>query len=93
MNIDKTKSLEIIKTFGVKPQLRKFAEENYELIEAIHEGDILHIKEEIADNLLMLNEFITFFHIDENELYDIVTYKQKRTIEYMQGIGLDKWKR
>ena len=83
----KDKVLYIIKTFGVKNQLRKFAEENYELIEAIHEGDNTHIAEEIADNLLMISEFIEYFHIEKEELENIVDYKINRTIEHIQGIG------
>ena len=84
MEINKEKSIKIIKANGVKDQLKKFAEENYELIEAIYEHDLTfdsqHIAEEIADNILLLHQFMLYFKIKPEDVEQIIAYKQDRTL-------------
>ena len=88
----KNKLLQIINHYGINNQLRKFNEKNFELIEAIHGNyydteDVLYcgnddnIKEEIADNLVLLSQFILYFGIDLDEIEKIFNKKVNRQIE------------
>lgn len=43
-----------------------------------------HLMEELADNLLLLGEFIEYFDIDTDELEEMAIYKYKRTKRRMQ---------
>lgn len=86
----------IIDYFGINNQQRKFAEETFELNEAItlyefylenewetpltelvKSGEL--IKEEIADCLILLSQFIAYYGIDKKELEDVIRYKTERT--------------
>lgn len=86
----------IIDYFGINKQQRKFAEECFELSEAItmyevclanewdtpltelvKSGEL--IKEEIADCLVLLSQFIAYYEIDKKELEDVIRYKTERT--------------
>lgn len=94
----KNKLLQIIQHYGIDNQLRKFNEENFELIEAIHELEnsnamlkvlegitfIKNIKEEIADNLVLLSQFILYYDIDLDEIEEIFKQKVDRQLERMK---------
>lgn len=93
----KSKLLKIIKHYGIDNQLRKFNEENFELIEAIIKMiypkftgymyiDELkqNIKEEIADNLVLLSQFILYYDINLDEIEEIFKYKVDRQIKRME---------
>ena len=94
----KKKLLQIIRHYGINNQLRKFSEENFELIEAIHKLEnsdamlkvlggttfIKNIKEEIADNLVLLSQFILYYEIDLDEIEKIFKYKVNRQLERMK---------
>lgn len=86
----------IIDYFGINNQQKKFAEETFELNEAItlyefylenewetpltelvKSGEL--IKEEIADCLILLSQFIAYYGIDKKELEDVIRYKTERT--------------
>lgn len=95
----KNKLLKIIQHYGIDNQLRKFNEENFELIEAIHrlensaaifkalEGITLinNIKEEIADNLVLLSQFILYYDINLDEIEEIFKYKVERQLERIKN--------
>lgn len=94
----KNKLLQIIQHYGINNQLRKFNEENFELIEAIHvlensaailkvlEGTTLikNIKEEITDNLVLLSQFILYYDIDLDEIEKVFKYKVERQLKRMK---------
>lgn len=97
----KKKLLQIIRHYGINNQLRKFNEENFELIEAIthfryieiYKGTLAdnaykyhykHIKEEIADNLVLLTQFILYYNINLDDIEEIFKYKVDRQIKRME---------
>lgn len=73
--------LKIIKHYGYKPQIKKLAEEQFEVIEALLEKDREHIKEEIADNIHMLGQFAEYYGISNDEILEIVKQKNERTLK------------
>lgn len=72
------KEIEIINHYGYKHQIRKLAEEQYELIEALFENDKEHIAEEIADCLLLIIQFRDFYKIQDEEIREVYNYKLSR---------------
>ena len=83
------KEIEIINHYGDKHQIRKLAEEQYELIEALFENDKEHITEEIADCLVLINQFKAFYGIKDEEIGKIYDYKLARQEERMKN----EWRR
>jgi len=94
----KKKLLQIVRHYGINNQLRKFNEENFELIEAIHELEndsvlrtlarrtlIKNIKEEIADNLVLLSQFILYYNIDLDDIEKIFKYKVERQLKRIES--------
>lgn len=77
----KNKLERIFLHFGLKKQLSKLAEECLELIEAMLENDREHIKEEIADVMVIASEFKEFYEITDTELIEMIEYKIDRTID------------
>ena len=57
--MDKENALNIILHYGLKHQIRKFAEESFELVEALLAGqmDCGHVAEEIADCCVLIEHF------------------------------------
>ena len=72
------KEIEIINHYGYKHQIRKLAEEQYELIEALFEEDKEHITEEIADCLVLINQFKAFYQIKDKDIQKVYNYKIAR---------------
>lgn len=72
------KEIEIINHYGYRHQIRKFEEEQYELIEALFEEDKDHITEEIADCLLLINQFKSFYQIKDKDIQEVYNYKLAR---------------
>lgn len=72
------KEIEIINHYGYKHQIRKLAEEQYELIEALFEEDKEHITEEIADCLVLINQFKSFYKIKDKDIQKVYDYKIAR---------------
>lgn len=72
------KEIEIINHYGLKNQIRKFNEESYELIEALFENDKDHITEEIADCLVLINQFKALYKIQDEEIREVYDYKIAR---------------
>lgn len=72
------KEIEIINHYGYRHQIRKLAEEQYELIEALFENDKEHIAEEIADCLLLIKQFRDFYKIQDEEIREVYDYKLAR---------------
>ena len=60
------------------------AEEQFELIEALLEKDKEHIKEEMADNIHIIWQFMALYGISITEIYDEVERKNKRTLRRME---------
>ena len=87
------KLLEIINHYGVMPQLKYFQSEVFELNEAIIKAenpfepiqDIEHIAEEIADVEVMLLQFKEYYHIDGNEILEIMNEKIDRQLERLNN--------
>ena len=86
----KDKLLEIIEHYGVMSQLKYFQSEVFELNEAIikHEssgGEYQHIVEEIADVMVMLGEFVSYYDIDNDEINNIMYQKIDRQLERIKN--------
>ena len=82
--------LKIINHYGVLPQLKKFNEEAYELIEAIIKHEALgceykHIAEEIADVLNMVEQFMCYYDIDIQDVIEIKHHKINRQLERIEN--------
>ena len=86
------KALEIIKHYGVMPQLKYFQSEVFELNEAIiieedrvqHLGtknwNTSHIAEEIADVMVFLTQFKEYYGITVEEIEKIMNEKIDRQL-------------
>ena len=72
------KEIEIINHYGYRHQIRKLAEEQYELIEALFEEDEDSITEEIADCLLLINQFKAYYKIKDKDIQKVYDYKLSR---------------
>ena len=93
--------LKIISFYGVLPQLKKFNEEVYELIEAIITKEFMyqssdttnsmnnfnleHIAEEIADVLNMVEQFMYYYDIDIQDVIEIKHQKINRQLERIEN--------
>lgn len=90
----------IIKHYGIKPQLKYFQSEVFELSEAIiqmeypaigHKPEVLvdiekkHIAEEIADCLVMIRQFKEYYDISNDEIKNVMKYKVKRQLERIKN--------
>lgn len=94
----KEKLLKIINHYGVMSQLKYFQSEVFELNEAIinYEYDCIeyeeverdlkkHIIEEIADVMVMLEQFIEYYNIDRFEIAKVMNYKTNRQLERIEN--------
>lgn len=79
------KLLKIYNHFGEAAQIEKLREEVEELIEAIKEGDEEHIKEEMADVLVIVNQIRHKREMNEEELVEIFEQKVNRTLEQIES--------
>ena len=92
--------LKIIEHFGIRNQLKKFNEECYELEEAIldYQTEIAyfdedamtlsikrHIAEEIADVMLLLEQFKTYYGITSEEITKLFWNKVDRTLQRIES--------
>ena len=75
--------LKIINHYGEKHQVKKLAEEQFELIEALLEKDKEHIKEEMADNIHIIWQFAALYEISLNDILDEVERKNARKLKRM----------
>lgn len=70
----------IIKHYGVGNQIDKSIEEMHELEEALKRRDPKeHIAEEIADNIIMLQQLMLIFGLDQEDIQSIIDFKLTRT--------------
>ena len=93
--MNKEEILKIINTYGVMPQLKYFQSEVFEFNEAIFEKEkigaypgieeIKHIAEEIADVLVMLNQFKEYYGITDEEITNNMQLKIKRQLERIEN--------
>ena len=60
------------------------AEEQFELIEALIEKDKEHIKEEIADNIHIIWQFMALYGISVAEITEEIERKNARTLRRME---------
>ena len=78
----KDKLSQIIKHYGLPQQLKYIHSEYFELDEAIISGDNpIHIAEEIADIMVMLEQFKVYFDIDDEQIEQIMNEKIDRQLE------------
>lgn len=77
----------MIEKFGAQTQLCMLAEEQGELIKAINKRlrnktlDNKDIIEEMADVMIVMQQFVDFFNIDSNRINSMAKEKIKRTEE------------
>ena len=87
--------LAIIEHYGPKHQQRKLAEENYELQDAITEVELRDqdylverqeelLIDEIADNLVLLAQFIQYYDLPIEKIDERMDYKLDRQEERMR---------
>lgn len=87
--------LTIINHYGVKNQLKYIHSEYYELDEAIlanwydvdgitDVGYVEHIREEIADVMVMLKQFQYYYDISNEDIEKIMREKIKRQLERIE---------
>lgn len=94
----KEKLLKIINHYGVNHQQRKLAEEVFELQEAIIEYEceefktteneehlIKCISEEIADVMVLLNQFAFYYDIKLEDINNMMSYKVNRQLERIKN--------
>lgn len=92
------KCLEIINTYGPKHQQRKLAEEQFELQEAItiveqrdqdylYENQANMLIDEIADNIVLLGEFIQYYNLDIDKINDRIEQKLDRQLDRIKKEG------
>ena len=75
----------IINRYGVNAQLKKLSEEVYEFEEAVLEKhDKKHITEEIADILVILQQFKEKYNIEEAEINKVMKHKVDRQLKRMK---------
>ena len=85
--MDKENALNIILHYGLKHQIRKFAEESFELVEALINSkttspkDAEHVAEEIADCCVLIEQFKTLFCFSDDEITAIANSKIERQIK------------
>lgn len=84
------KLLKIINHYGFRNQLRKFNEETYELIEAMLDykepfSSKEHITEELADTMVLLEQFKLYYGITSEEITKIFWSKVDRQLERMKN--------
>lgn len=94
--------LKIIKHYGVNAQQRQFAEEVFELQEAITQHELKesvsyeiplteltdtreHIAEEIADVMIMLNQFKAYYNIPNETILVFMRGKVNRQLERIKN--------
>lgn len=85
--------LKIIEHYSPTHQLKKLSEEVFELQEAIIKAenpfepiqDIDHIVEEIADVMVLLNQFIHYYGIEEIDILKMMKCKVDRQIERIKN--------
>ena len=84
--------LKIIEHFGVVNQLKKLNEECYEVVESIrnyeeNKIDIFkeHIVEEIADLMVILEQFKWHYDLTSEEITKIFWNKVNRTLERIES--------
>ena len=94
----KDKLKRIIEHYGINSQQRQFAEEVFELQEAItikenekysyitqiDECNKNDIAEEIADCMVMLNQFKEYYNITDEQIIKNIEYKANRQIERIE---------
>lgn len=78
------KLIHIIKYFGFPNQVLKLKEEINEVIEAMEDIDKKHITEELADVLVVLNQFKLFFNIKDEDIVEMMEYKIDRTLKRIE---------
>ena len=76
--------IKIINHFGYDNQIKKLAEEQYELIEALWQKDKEHVKEEMADNIVLIWQFAEKLGISVDEILDEVRKKHDRTLKRIE---------
>lgn len=93
----KEKLLKIIDTYGINHQLKKLNEETFEVTEAILEYetglyvDSINscnkncIAEEIADVLVMLEQFKLYYNIKNEDIIKVMDYKIDRQIKRIES--------
>ena len=87
------KLLKNINHYGVKIELRKLNEECFELIEAIRDYEEVYSKHnykqyiigEIADVMVLLNQFKLYYGISDEEVKEVMIKKIDRQMERIEN--------
>ena len=82
--------LTIFNTYGKSHQVSKLLEEVGEFIETVINEDKENMVQEIADCMVMLKQFIEYYHIDVNDILRIMNEKIDRTISRIEEGYYDK---
>ena len=91
----KNKLLKIVRHYGVDNQLKKLNEENFELLQALDrlnqtkDTESLkinrdNVKSEMADVIVLLTQFILYYNLNLDEIFDIYQFKINRQIKRIE---------
>lgn len=85
----KEKLLKIINNYGVNHQLKHLYTEMYEFTEAVLEYEIdfglkLHIQEEFADLMVMLEQFKAYYNLSNEDIMETMKYKIERQLKRIE---------
>lgn len=87
----KDKLLKIVNHYGINKQQRKLEEEIFELQEAIFDVEhnkqlfLNHIEEEFADVMVILEQFKTYYKLDNDVIVEIMEKKIDRQLERIEN--------
>lgn len=90
---------QIINHYGVNNQQRKFAEEVFELQEAITKyenivykeyADTENVAEEIADCMVLLKQFQLHYKVSDTEVKRLINFKIDRQIKRLINFQIDR---
>ena len=70
--------------FSIIDRKNKFIEELAELIRAVSRNDLENVKEEIADTVILLIQYMDKYHIHSNEIITRMEYKLHRTSKQIE---------
>lgn len=88
----KEKVLRIINNYGVIPQLKYMQTEMFEFVEAVinynnlsNEKNKEHIEEEYADLMVMLEQFHTYYNLDDMHISEVMHQKIDRQLKRIEN--------
>lgn len=85
----RTKLLTITRHYGLEAQVKKFAEEAFELQQELIKDNagldrVPEVADEIADCLVLIRQFMEWYHFKDTDIEEIIETKIERTLKRMK---------